>query len=637
MIKKYWLHGWAVCLVIFIGLLHLPPGGGSLPERAPQAAAAEADVGAYTVLPEALVSLTFDDYSQSVYDTAFPILDAQGIPGTYYFISSALTDLWRAQLNDLENQGWEIGSHSQTHRDLTTLSDAELITELTQSKTDLEAAGLNISGFAYPEGKGSKDNRVLRLVKQYYAYGRATTPGYNQPIINQYTLRIQSQVVSTSLETMKSWVDEAVADRQWLVILMHSVDNSGNLYTITPQDLADLNAYIHEKVEAGSLHAITTREGIARLTQAAWQPIDRIADFSGQNLVLTNGRVLWYFGNDQVVDYLYDGFEWVKSGKIQYWEWHGDYHLAGTLSAFMLDTLDSERSAVQFTLTDSMNGDFSVVSTVFLGRGRPLAEVKITAVQGTPPSLMLGKYLARRFSTLEGRLLTDGMFEHGPRDYGESALRFTVFDQNTDLIRAISQRPAKIYAEYADYQSGEFRIREISRTADLPYTWCVGGIPFDTLHLLTEAEDGILHGAITSYAGEDASPGIEATGVVLDASGEIVNLQFTPPQPGSYLLSIRQKGAAPGAAFSLHIDGRAPETHLAAEGAFGYTSFALPDLAAEMHTVSLAHQAGTVILDYALLVPTARSASTPAGVLFPADLHCAVCTFLPLTFQGIQD
>lgn len=638
MIKKLWLNGCIISLLILIGIgfLFLQPGGGQALAPDAQSTFTQDTVRAYEILPAAFISLAFDDSSQSIYDTAFPILNAQGIPGTFYFIANALTDNWGLQLKDLEDHGWEIGSHSQTHQDLTALSEAELINEVLQSKADLEAAGLTVSGFAYPEGSGSKDPVVVRMVKQAYGYGRATSPGYNQPILHQYALRIQSQVATITLETMKNWVDEAVASRQWLIILMHTVDNSGDLYSITPENLADLTAYIRQKMDAGSLQAVTVQTGLARQTEAGWLPIDRATDFEGENLALTNGQILWHFGNGQVLDYLFDGTEWVESGQVQYWEWHEDYHRAGRLSTFHLHKLDPDRSMVQFTLTDSVNGDFSVVSTVSMGRSRWLAEVQITEIQGAPTSLMLGKYLTRRFSTLEGALLTDGWFEHGVRNYGVSAQLFSAFDQKNDLIRVLAQALTKTYTEYADYLRGEFRIREISRMEDLPYTWCVGGLPFDTLYLLAEAEDGSHSGVPTYYTGEDASPGSEITGIVLSTSGEQVTLQLTAPQPGNYVLSIRQMGAIPGAAFRLQFDDASPDVRSATEDVFGYTSLALTGLSAGQHSVSLAGQAGTVILDYALLVPTSRSASTPESVLFPADLHCQACTFLPLTFRSQQ-
>ena len=134
-------------------------------------------VQAYEVHAQPLVSISFDDASSSVYETGLPILDSQGIPATFYFISSYLTDSWIQKLNHMQDLGWEIGSHSVTHQDLTTLSTADVIQELVQSKSDLEAAGLNIEGFAYPYGAGHKNKTVLRAVKNYYQYARSASPG----------------------------------------------------------------------------------------------------------------------------------------------------------------------------------------------------------------------------------------------------------------------------------------------------------------------------------------------------------------------------------------------------------------------------------------------------------------------------
>ena len=207
----------------------------------------QADVQAFSLDPQPLVTLSFDDASQTVYDTAFPILSLQGIPATYYFVTSALNDEWKADLKDLENHGWEIGSHSRTHPNLTTLSSHDLIEELAQSKADLEGAGLKITGFAYPYGAGSNAAAVLRQVKQYYSYARSVGSGNNAPLIKQYALKTQTVTSSTHIDTMKGWIDSAIAEKQYLIILMHTVDDTGNVYSISPVVLAELASYIHAR------------------------------------------------------------------------------------------------------------------------------------------------------------------------------------------------------------------------------------------------------------------------------------------------------------------------------------------------------------------------------------------------------
>ena len=594
---------------------------------------ADVDVQAYDVDPQPLVSITFDDYSQTVYDAAFPILQSQGIPATFYFLTSHLTGQWVTQLNNLEDSGWEIGSHTRTHPVLTALSPADLVTELSQSKAELEAAGLTVTGFEYPYGSGSRDGAVVRQVKQYYSYAQSTTPGYNSPVVQQYALKTQVQESSHTIETMRSWVDTAIANKQWLIITMHSVDYSGTPYSITPDNLSALASYIKGHVDAGNIAAVTTREGFTRYTQTYWAPIASVSQPVEHDLAISNGRLLWYFGTE-VVDYVNDGYEWVRSGRVHYYEWHGDYHSADDLTEVSLQSLNAGKATVRFTLTDSTDGNFYVVSVVTLLRGGGLAKVDITDIQGMATALSLAKYTTRRFSTTDGLLVTDGSLETGLRpDWGGARSMFA-FDDRTDLVRILTQPKQKTYSEYSNFEEGELRSREISKGTELPYTWCVGGATFGTLTLLSEAEAGVKTGGWSYYTGVDASPKTGNTGVVLDAHNDTVIMQFTPPYRGDYILSIRQKGDTSGDEYSYRIDGGGAVTRTVAGTGFGYENIALGDLSAQSHTVSVRQVSGSVVVDYALLIPTSRTSGSPPGVEFPGDMGCPSFIYLPITIRN---
>ena len=82
----------------------------------------------HTGFDRALVSIT-DDESERWYTNAYPIFKKYGLPGTTYIISGDLDSQWtmtRAQFTDFQNLGWEIGSHTVDHPDLTTVSAAQL-------------------------------------------------------------------------------------------------------------------------------------------------------------------------------------------------------------------------------------------------------------------------------------------------------------------------------------------------------------------------------------------------------------------------------------------------------------------------------------------------------------------------------
>ncbi len=107
-------------------------------------------------LPEKPIVITFDGGHQSVYDKAFPIMKALGFPGVFYIVANRINGSPEfvniSQLQEMIDAGWEIGSHSYTHSDLT-LDHSIAEKEIRQSKLDLEyALSTDVSTFAYPFG-----------------------------------------------------------------------------------------------------------------------------------------------------------------------------------------------------------------------------------------------------------------------------------------------------------------------------------------------------------------------------------------------------------------------------------------------------------------------------------------------------
>lgn len=107
-------------------------------------------------LPERPVVITFDDGDASIYNNAFPIMQKYGFVGVFYLITSYFggTGIVTVdQVREMLNAGWEIGSHSVSHPDLS--SHHELInTEMNDSRSKLESLfGVPVNTFAYPSGR----------------------------------------------------------------------------------------------------------------------------------------------------------------------------------------------------------------------------------------------------------------------------------------------------------------------------------------------------------------------------------------------------------------------------------------------------------------------------------------------------
>jgi peptidoglycan/xylan/chitin deacetylase (PgdA/CDA1 family) len=163
---------------------------------------------------EAGLAVTFDDGYESVYREAFPEMTARGITGTVFPVAGAIggwndwdvrlaprrvRHLSRAHLRHLAEAGFEIGSHSLTHRDLTKLSPETLGRELRDSKKIIEdATGFGVTAVSYPFGRYSR-----RVIDEAVAAG--------------YTCGFTSFPTSQSQE---------MAMGRWAV---HSIDGTGSL------------------------------------------------------------------------------------------------------------------------------------------------------------------------------------------------------------------------------------------------------------------------------------------------------------------------------------------------------------------------------------------------------------------------
>ena len=209
---------------------------------------------------EAKVSLTFDDGFRSTYTLALPILNARGIKAVEFpttgFIDAGVTGdgfpamTW-AQIQSLQNQyGWEIGSHTVTHAELPTVSLTQIKNELVNSKSTLQSKGLNVTSLATPYG--AYDNNVLREALKIYNIHRGfwDRDDENSYPYNRDVIMVQSEEAGVTVTQVKAWIDQAISQKKWLVLVFHDTAtqlNPNYEYTITTNDLTQIADYIKQK------------------------------------------------------------------------------------------------------------------------------------------------------------------------------------------------------------------------------------------------------------------------------------------------------------------------------------------------------------------------------------------------------
>lgn len=251
---------------------------------------------AATGIVQAKISFTFDDGLASTYTQAEPILAKYGFTGTDYVITGCVgmtkknntcrantstTYMTWAQIQTLQNTyGWDIGSHTLDHECLAsnatadaadcqtaTLTQAQVDNELSASQTALVAQGIKATDFSPPYG--DYNNMVLAQIAKYYASMRGFQDQnnnnwpYNDYLLNDYVVL----EATTPVATVEAKIDQAIANKQWLVLTFHDIvakpSTKPDNYQYGTTELDQIADYVKAKQTAGLITSININQGLA--------------------------------------------------------------------------------------------------------------------------------------------------------------------------------------------------------------------------------------------------------------------------------------------------------------------------------------------------------------------------------------
>lgn len=141
---------------------------------------------------EPRVALTFDDGTATDRLVAAPVLEENGFGATFYVVAGFLGRpgyLSVADLRELAGMGFEIGSHSMTHRLLSDLDADALRHEIVDSRDRLQQhLGRAVQHFACPGGRVSA--AAVRMAKEAGYRSLATSrTGLNAAGADAFQLR----------------------------------------------------------------------------------------------------------------------------------------------------------------------------------------------------------------------------------------------------------------------------------------------------------------------------------------------------------------------------------------------------------------------------------------------------------------
>ena len=140
--------------------------------------------------------ITFDDGYENLITNVFPVLKKLEFSATCFVVTNMLNkyNVWDENRSDYKkmklmnidqiyewvSNGFEIGSHTKDHLNLTSLDINKKKEQIIDSKNFInQSLGIKITSFAYPFG--SFDDETIKIVQENYEYAVTTRPSKYNP------------------------------------------------------------------------------------------------------------------------------------------------------------------------------------------------------------------------------------------------------------------------------------------------------------------------------------------------------------------------------------------------------------------------------------------------------------------------
>lgn len=188
-----------------------------------------------SLYPNGVISLTFDDTYAEAYSVARPYMDKYGYAGSLYPIQGnfgAAGCLTEAQATEMFRvNGWDFGYHASTQvahdADLTTYTEAQLVTEFETQRAWAAQRGIAGDSFAYPL---AYFNALVETVGARY-FRTARTNGVSRvevlPPFNAYRIRPILANSAATLASLSALADAVKSGKGWGVVTFHRIMASG--------------------------------------------------------------------------------------------------------------------------------------------------------------------------------------------------------------------------------------------------------------------------------------------------------------------------------------------------------------------------------------------------------------------------
>lgn len=195
------------------------------------------------------VMLTFDDGGITQYSEVFSYMNARGMKGTLYAVSSFVDTsgmVTTAQLLEMDAAGWDIGNHTTDHTDLTTLTQAQVEAKISGCTAWLESKGLTRASKHVGYPYGNQNATVLAAMANIgMTTGRTVENALaTLPPSNVYTIPAYNFDTGRTLDQAKAIVDSAVSQNKVACAYLHNIMASPDTWSWAISNFRGLIDYI---------------------------------------------------------------------------------------------------------------------------------------------------------------------------------------------------------------------------------------------------------------------------------------------------------------------------------------------------------------------------------------------------------
>jgi peptidoglycan/xylan/chitin deacetylase (PgdA/CDA1 family) len=209
------------------------------------------------------VTICVDDCDYASMTVIPGLFHSYGIVGTAFPIAGWIGNGWECtwdQLRTLVQNGWEIGNHTMTHPDLTTLNASDLDYQIGQAKQTLEETlGVPVTSLATPYGMGTDNKLVMQYVSKYCQLARTVYNASNYFPFAPYNMFAWAVEYNAPPATVIQSIQDAMAKGYWLVLTFHQVGSSGADGVYPTDNLAQILQYLQNN----SIPVVTLAQGMA--------------------------------------------------------------------------------------------------------------------------------------------------------------------------------------------------------------------------------------------------------------------------------------------------------------------------------------------------------------------------------------